>query len=73
MKFTPTLGSWLNPVECWFSVLTAHQLKRGRFGSTQAFEEATRRYIADTNLTGKPSIWTKTADRLRESVAEFCR
>jgi transposase len=73
LHFTPTSGSWLNLVECWFSVLTARQLKRGRFGSTQALEEAIRRYIAATNQAGKPFVWTKTADQILESVAEFCQ
>jgi transposase len=73
LHFTPTSGSWLNLVECWFSVLTARQLKRGRFGSTRALEDAIRRYIADTNIAGKPFIWTKSADQILESVAEFCQ
>ena len=71
LHFTPTSASWLNLVECWFSLLTARQLRRGRFASTQALEAAIRRYIAATNLAGKPFVWTKTADQILESVTQF--
>ena len=73
LHFTPTSGSWLNLVECWFSLLTARQLKRGRFGSVRALEDAIRRYIAATNLAGKPFVWTKSADQILASVAGFCQ
>lgn len=73
LHFTPTSASWLNLVECWFSVLTARQLKRGRFRSTQALEAAIRAYIAQNNADPKPFIWTKTADEILASVAEFCQ
>jgi len=59
-------------VECWFSILTARQLKRGRFRSTRALENAIRRYVAINNTNPKPFIWTKTADEILQSVAEFC-
>ncbi len=72
LHFTPTSGSWLNLVECWFSVLTARRLKRGRFSSTRALENAIRAYVAANNSTPKPFVWTKTADQILESVAEFC-
>ena len=72
LHFTPTSGSWLNLVECWFSVLTARRLRRGRFPSTRALEAAIRSYVAANNVTPKPFVWTKTADQILESVAEFC-
>ena len=72
LHFTPTSGSWLNLVECWFSVLTARRLKRGRFRSTRALEDAIRRYVAANNAEPKPFVWTKTADQILKSVAEFC-
>jgi transposase len=73
LHFTPTSGSWLNLVECWFSILTARQLRRGRFRSTQALEDAIRSYITATNMAGKPFIWTKSADQILASVAAFCQ
>lgn len=73
LHFTPTSGSWLNLVECWFSILTARQLRRGRFGSTRALENAIRAYIADNNAHPKPFTWHKTADQILASVAGFCK
>ncbi len=32
--FTPTPASWLNQIECWFSILARHILRRGSFTST---------------------------------------
>ena len=31
-----------------------------------------RAYVAITNSNPKPFVWTKTADQILESVAEFC-
>jgi transposase len=72
LHFTPTSASWINLVECWFSVLTARRLKRGRFRSTRALENAIRAYVATNNVNPKPFVWTKTADQILQSVAEFC-
>jgi transposase len=72
LHFTPTSSSWINLVECWFSTLTARQLRRGRFRSTRALENAIRSYVAINNTNPKPFIWTKTADEILQSVAEFC-
>ena len=72
LHFTPTSGSWLKLVESWFSVLTARQLRRGSFTSTNALEAAIERYIALTNAEPKPFVWTRTADEILASVARFC-
>ena len=73
LHFTPNSASWLNLVECWFSVLSARQLKRGRFRSTWALEKAIREYIAHNNASPRPFVWTKTADDILASVADFCQ
>jgi hypothetical protein len=57
-----TAASWLNLVEGWFALLTAHQIRRGTFRSTRALEQAIRAYIASTNQAPKPFVWTKSAD-----------
>jgi transposase len=72
LHFTPTSASWINLVECWFSVLTARRLKRERFRSTRTLDNAIRAYVAINNVNPKPFIWTKTADQILQSVAEFC-
>lgn len=73
MHFTPTSGSWLNLVECWFAILTAHQLKRGEFTSTRSLEDAIRAYINTNNADSKPFVWHKTADEILESGSAFCQ
>ena len=73
LHFTPTSSSRLNLVECWFSILTARQLRRGRFHSTRALESAIRAYIAENNTHPKPFVWTKAADDTLNSVASFCQ
>jgi transposase len=72
LHFTPTSGSWLNLVECWFAILTARQLKRGEFTSIRSLEGAIRAYIADNNAHPKPFVWHKTADEILASVSAFC-
>ena len=75
LHFTPTSGSWLNLVECWFSVLTARRLRRGRFPSTRALEAAIRSYVAANNvrrsrLSG-PRPPTRSSNRSQNSVREL--
>ncbi|CAM3283860.1 Transposase [Deinococcus deserti] len=60
-------------MECWFSLLTTRQLRRGSFTSTQDLETAIERYIQQNNDDPKPFIWTKTADQILESVRRFCK
>jgi len=72
LHFTPTSASWLNLVERWFALLSEKQIKRGAHVSTRALEAAIMAYIALTNSSPKPFIWTKTADEILASVARFC-
>jgi transposase len=73
VHFTPTYGSWLNLVERWFAALTAKQLKRGVHRSVRALETAIRSFIDAHNTTGKPLVWTKTADEILASIARFAQ
>ena len=73
LHFTPTSASWLNLVECWFSILTARQLRRGVFPDIDALEAAISAYTAANNRHPKPFVWTKTADEILASVARFCQ
>src|SRR3954452_13692771 len=73
LHFTPTSASWLNLVECWFSLLNRRRLERGAFTSTVALEAAINAYIAENNADPKPFVWTKTADDVLASVARFCQ
>lgn len=72
LHFTPTSASWLNLVERWFVELDRKQIKRGSYRSTRALIDAVKHYLAVSNETPKPFIWTKTADEILESLARFC-
>ncbi|MCP4674568.1 MAG: IS630 family transposase [Deltaproteobacteria bacterium] len=73
LHFIPTHSSWLNQVECWFSILTEKQLKRGSHLNVAEFENAIYEFLDVYNEQPKPFVWTKTADEIIASVASFCR
>lgn len=72
LHFTPTSASWLNQVETWFSVLTRRQLRRGVHRSVADLEAALLAYVAHSNATAKPFVWTKSADEILQSIKRFC-
>jgi transposase len=72
LHFVPVGASWLNLVECWFSVLTEKQIRRGTHRSTRALEEAIRTYLQTANQEPRPFVWTKSADEILRKVATFC-
>jgi transposase len=72
LHFTPTSASWLNLVERWFALLSDKQIKRAAHASTRALEAAILAYIALSNSSPKPFVWTKTADEILASLARFC-
>src|SRR5262249_20993909 len=72
VPFTPPSAAWLNLVERWSAARAKKQIKRGGHPSPRALEAAIRQYIAVTNETPKPFVWTKTADEILASVARFC-
>jgi len=46
LHFTPTSGSWLNPVEAFFSIITRQALPRGNFPTVADLIAAIERFIA---------------------------
>jgi transposase len=73
LHFTPTSASWLNLVECWFSLLTRRCLQRGAFRTTTSLEAAIGSTIDQTNAAPKPFVWTRTADDIFASIGRFCQ
>ena len=73
LHFTPTYASWLNLVERWFAALTTSQLRRGIYRSVVALERAIREFLATHNATGRPFVWTKSADEILASIARFAQ
>lgn len=57
--FTPTHASWLNQVECWFSILWRGALKGASFTSPCQVREAIDRFVAAYNQDASPFEWTK--------------
>ena len=55
LHFTPKHASWLNQIECYFSVLQRRVLTRGSFASTDDLARAIKRYMVCTTTTPSPS------------------
>jgi hypothetical protein len=56
--FTPKHASWLNQIECYFSVLQRRVLTRGSFVSTDDLARAIERYMVWHNDHAKPFRWS---------------
>lgn len=57
--FTPKHASWLNQIECAFSLLGRQLLARGSFASTEALCEAVYAYMLWFNALDAPAFaWT---------------
>jgi hypothetical protein len=58
--YTPKHSSWLNQIECWFSIITRRFLnKRASFKSVQELEKGIQRFIEFYNEhMAKPFKWT---------------
>jgi transposase len=71
VHFTPTGSSWMNQVERWFGLLTDKLIRRGAHTSVQALENDIREWIATWNDNPRPFAWTKTADEILNSLADY--
>jgi len=72
LHFTPTSGSWLNLVERWFGELTNRKLRRSAHRSVKELETDVEAWIDAWNEDPKPFVWTKTADEILDSLANYC-
>jgi hypothetical protein len=73
VHFMPTYGSWINLVERWFAELTNKRIRRGVFRSVKELEAVIREYIDVHNEDPKPFVWTRTADRILDSIARYAQ
>jgi len=71
VHFTPTGSSWMNQVERWFGLLTHKLIRRGVHTSVQALENDIKAWIATWNESPRPFTWTKTADEILNSLADY--
>lgn len=58
--FTPTHASWLNQVECWFSILGGQSLRGASFTSVAQLRKHIDAFVASYNETARPFAWTKS-------------
>ena len=59
LHFTPTYSSWLNQVECWFSILSQQALQGVSFTSPVQLREAIDKFVKAYNKNAAPFEWTK--------------
>jgi transposase len=58
--FTPTHASWLNQVECWFSILGGQSLRGTSFTGVTQLRKHIDAFVASYNETARPFAWTKS-------------
>jgi len=68
LHFTPTGCSWLNLVECFFSVITRQAIRRGSFTSVKDLTSAIGAFIDNWNQHPRPFTWTKDAGTILDSI-----
>jgi transposase len=71
VRFTPTGSSWMNQAERWFGLLTDKLIRRGVHTSVQALENDIREWIEHWNENPRAFTWTKTADEILHSLADY--
>jgi len=57
--YTPTHASWLNQIECWFSILSRKALNGASFTSPRQLRAAIDAFIEAYNQAAAPFEWTK--------------
>src|SRR6266851_2466653 len=68
LHFTPTGCSWINLVECFFSVITRQAIRRGSFTSVKELTATIGAFIDHWNKHPRPFAWTKDADDILASI-----
>jgi transposase len=68
LHFVPTSCSWLNLVECFFSIITRQAIRRGSFTSVRQLTDTIGAFIDSWNDHPHPFAWTKDADQILASI-----
>ena len=71
--YTPTHASWLNQIECWFSILTRNTLRGASFTSPRQLRHAIDAFIEAYNQTAAPFEWTKRYVRPTEPTHYYSK
>ena len=70
--FTPKHASWLNQIECWFSILQRRVIARGSFTSTADLRDKVYAYILWHDDTAKPFHWSYCPKSWAQKPAPTC-
>jgi len=74
--YTPTHASWINQVECWFSILWRQALKGLNATSVREVREAIDAFINAYSPKAPPFEWTKHIVRpgqLKKYYVDLCK
>ena len=66
--FTPTHASWVNLIECFFSILTKQGLQQKAFRSVRDLERFLKQFILDYNVRCGPFEWTAGPEKLQRII-----
>jgi transposase len=66
--YTPTHASWVNMVECFFSILGKRALSQSVHTSKRQLKEFLLDYIAHNNENPRPFVWTKGPEKLQRII-----
>jgi transposase len=67
--YIPTHASWVNMVECFFSILGKQGLSQSVHTSKKQLKEFLLDYIARNNENPRPFVWTKGPEKLQRIIA----
>lgn len=76
LHYTPTYSSWLNQVECWFSILSRAALRGASFTSPRQLRQAIDQFVKAHNAKAVPFEWTKAVvhpSRPRRLYSDLCK
>ncbi len=65
---TPTHASWVNMVECFFSILSKTGLSQSVHRSKKQLKEFLVKFIANYNESCQPFAWTKGPEKLQRII-----
>ena len=66
--YTPTHASWVNLIECFFSILSKQGLAHSVQHCKQDLKELLHRFLANYNRTCNPFTWTKGPEHLQRII-----
>ncbi|MGA2422212.1 MAG: IS630 family transposase [Candidatus Acidiferrum sp.] len=69
--FIPTYSSWLNQVECWFSILSRQALRGASFTSARQLRQAIDDFVTVYNQKAAPFEWKKTVVFPSQPVVKY--